>query len=174
MVSAFASLRLDLDLLTLRALRLRDADREDSLLKARLDLRGVDLLRKSDAVLEAPGTARSSPQRALALLLLDLARDRELVADDLDVHVVALDARKLRLEDVDVVLLFDVHERRPAGPLGQQRRRPAATDRLLEHPAHALRHLLELAERLPPIRRSRGPTLWKNLRHHVPPSSVCW
>src|SRR5256885_3172794 len=144
MVSALASLRLDLDLLTLRALRLRDADREDSLVEARLDLRGVDLLRKSDAVLEAPGTARSSPQCAPALLLLDLARDRELVADHLDVHVLALDPRNLRLEDVGVVLLLDVHQRRPAGSFGQQRRRPGPADCLLEHPAHALRHLLEL------------------------------
>jgi hypothetical protein len=79
-LSALASLRLDLDLLTLGALGLRNLDGEDALVEACLDLRGVDLFRKPDAVLEAPGAACPPPERALALLLLDLARDRELVA----------------------------------------------------------------------------------------------
>src|SRR3954471_23604147 len=96
-VSALASLRLDLDLLALRALGLRNAEGQHALVEARLDLRGVDLLRESHAILEAPDAACPPPEGALALLLLDLARDREVVARDLDVHVLALDPGKLRL-----------------------------------------------------------------------------
>src|SRR3954453_17450712 len=72
-VSALASLRLDLDLLPLRALGLRHADRQDALVEACLDLRRVDLFRKPDAVLEAPGAACPPPEGALVFLLLDLA-----------------------------------------------------------------------------------------------------
>src|SRR5436190_14047602 len=169
-VSALASLRLDLDLLALRALGLRNTDGQDALVEACLDLRGVDLLREPDAVLEAPGAACPPPEGALALLLLDLARDRELVAGDLDVHVLALDPRKLRLEDVGIVLLLDVHQGRPAGSLGDQRRlQTEPAKRLVEHPAHPLGHLLELAQRLPPLRLGSGTTLRKSLRHQLPP-----
>src|SRR5689334_9698324 len=169
-VSALASLRLDLDLLALCALGLRNADGQDALVEARLDLRGVDLLRESDAVLEAPGAACPPPEGALALLLLDLARDRELVARDLDIHVLALDPGKLRLEDVGIVLFLDVHQRRPAGSLGDQRRLQAEpAKRLVEHPAHPLGHLLELAQRLPSLRLGCGTTLRKSLRHQLPP-----
>jgi len=71
-VSALASLRLDLDLLALRALGLRNANGQDALVEARFDLRGVDLLRESDAVIEAPDAACLPPEGALALLLFDL------------------------------------------------------------------------------------------------------
>src|SRR3954451_13504385 len=169
-VSPLASLRLDLDLLALCALGLRNADGQDALVEAGLDLRSVDLLRESDAILEAPGASCPPAEGALALLLLDLAGDREVVARDLDVHVLALDPGKLRLEDVGIVLLLDVHQRRPAGSLGDQRRLQAEpAKRLVEHPAHPLGHLLELAQRLPPLRLGCGTTLRKSLRHQLPP-----
>src|SRR5438045_8280870 len=130
-LSALASLRLDLDLLTLGSLGLRNLDGKDALVEARLDLRGVDLLRKPDAVLKAPGAPCPPAEGARALLFLDLARDRKLVTDDLDVDVRALDARKLYLEGVGVVLLFDVLQWRPAGSLGDQRRRPVTAAELM-------------------------------------------
>src|SRR5436190_4647246 len=172
-LAALASLGLDLDLLALGALGLGNADREDALVQARVDLRGVDLVGEPDAVLEAPDPARAPAHCALALPLLDLAGDRELVADHLDVHVLALDARELRLQDVRVVLLLDVHERRPARRLCEERRRPAEpAERLVEHPAHALVDLLELAQRLPPLRCDRGPPFRESLRHRFPPSTA--
>jgi hypothetical protein len=39
------------------------------------------------------------------------------VADHLDVHVLARDARELSLDEIGVVLFFDVDERRPADRL---------------------------------------------------------
>ena len=97
--------------LALSALGLGHADRQDALIEVRLDLRGVDLVREPHAILEVPGPTCPSAQCTFTLALLDLSCDRQLVADELDVHVLALDPRELGLEDVGVVLLLDVHER---------------------------------------------------------------
>ena len=60
----------------------------------------VDLVGEPDAIVEAAGAPRLPAQSALVLAFLDLAGDRELVADELDVHVLALDPRQLGLDPV--------------------------------------------------------------------------
>src|SRR2546423_7147113 len=100
--------RLDLDASPLRALRLRDAHREHTVVQLGVDAFRVDLARKSDPKLEASDSARAPPDDAVALALFDLSADGQLAAGHLDVHVLALDPRHLGLDDIGVLSLLDV------------------------------------------------------------------
>src|SRR5206468_91794 len=152
----------DRDPPSLRPLRLGHAHDQHALVERRVDLLGVDLLGQRHPIVEATRPSRPPPDDPCALLLLQLTGDRQLVTDQLDVDVLSPDARQLGLEHVRVVLLFDIDRRRPAGGLLQQRRPTAeAAECLLEHPTHPLGYLLELLERLPPLRRAWAPTLRK-------------
>jgi hypothetical protein len=105
------SLPFDLDAPALRPLDLGNPHAEDAPVEVRLDLLGIDLLGQPHPVLEATDPSRSPAEDAFPLALLDLAGDRKLVPDHLDVYVLALDPGELRFDHVRVVLLLDVDRR---------------------------------------------------------------
>src|SRR5882724_10182881 len=78
--------RLDLDA-TAALLLLRDPHAEHPVVELCLDVLGLDLAREHHAVIESPDAPRATADDALALALLQLAGDRQLVSDELDVHV---------------------------------------------------------------------------------------
>src|SRR3979490_2222293 len=83
----------DLDAPSLRAPRFRHADGQDAIVELRFDLLGFDLLRQRNAIRELADATCLAADHALALTLLELAADQQLVADLLDLHVAALHAR---------------------------------------------------------------------------------
>src|SRR5581483_1918159 len=155
---------LDLDLPPLRPLGLRHAHRKHAVAERRLDLVALDVVGQCDAVVETAGAPGLTTQHAATLALLDLAADRQLVADELHVDVVALHARQVGLDDVGVVGLLDVDEGRPAQPVG---RRETAAERLVEQPPHPVGHLVEVAKRIPPLRGRPGSANLGKQRHRA-------
>src|SRR5439155_6107938 len=151
--------RLDLDASPLRTLRLGDAHREHTVVELGVDAFRLDLARKHHPKLEPADPASAPADDPFAFALLDLARDRQLVAGHLDVHVVALHPRHLALDDISVLQLFDVNRRDPPARLAEH-----ASEGLIEHPPHAFIQLAELAQRAPAL--GSGPVaFWQKLRH---------
>src|SRR6266446_8202006 len=106
--------RFDLDASPLRTRRLGDANREHTVVELRVDAFRVDFAWEHDPELELADPARTPADDAFALALLDLAADRQLVAGNLDVHVLAVDPGHLGLDDVGVLELLDVDRRDPS------------------------------------------------------------
>src|SRR5690348_10657749 len=102
--------RRDLDSTPLRPLRLRNADSQNAIVELGLHLLVIDAFRQHDAVGKPADAARLAAHDSLPFLLLDLAADHELIADLLDVDILALDTRNLHLEHIRIVLLLDVDE----------------------------------------------------------------
>jgi hypothetical protein len=118
---------------------------QDAVGQRRLDLLGLNLVRgELVPVVEAAGSPRAPAEYPGALALLDLAADRDLVAGELDVHVFALDARKLGLDHVRVVFLLNVDERPPASRI-TERGLVEAAKRLVEYPPHTVARPLKPA-----------------------------
>src|SRR5712691_10335378 len=116
---AHSPLGLDFYLPALCALGLRHANSEDTVHELGIDLLHVHLIGERDAVLEAARAASLPPEHPLPLALLHLARDHELIPDQLDVDVLLLDAGEFRLDHIRIVSLLDVNERRPTALLRQ-------------------------------------------------------
>src|SRR5439155_10770234 len=95
--------RFDLDASPLRTRRLGDANREHTVVELRVDAFRVDFAWEHYPELELADPARTPADDAFALALLDLAADRQLVAANLDVHVLAVDPGHLGLDDVGVL-----------------------------------------------------------------------
>src|SRR5690606_25784226 len=130
------------------ALGLRQADREDAVVEAGLDLVLLDAARQGQLVAEPTDGPLTAAQHADPLLLLALAPHRQAPAGDLDVEVVALDAGHLELHAVRVARLLPVVHRRDGGR-GQVRpreRRPRV------QPAQELTvQAVDLLERVPAL-----------------------
>src|SRR5690606_31954047 len=101
----------DLDAPRPLALGLRQADREDAVVEAGLDLVLLDAARQGQLVAEPTDGPLTATQHADPLLLLALAPHRQAPAGDLDVEVVPLDAGHLELDQVRVVGLLHVGHR---------------------------------------------------------------
>src|SRR5437660_4736876 len=90
-----AGFALDLDLAPLHFLGLRNAKHQHTVVEVRVDVLGVDALGQRDAELEPPDAARAPAE--LPFALFDFPGHPQLVAVELDVDVLSLDAGQLRL-----------------------------------------------------------------------------
>jgi hypothetical protein len=82
--------------------------RQHAVVQLGADVAGVDVARQGHREVEAADPAGAPVQDALALLLLDVAGDRQPAVVELDVDVLARHAGQVELDGVGVVGLLDV------------------------------------------------------------------
>src|SRR6201987_5038050 len=114
----------DLDLLRLGFLALRNDQRQDAILVIGLDGLGVHGVGKREAAAEGAISALDAQIVFLIHLLLESAftANRKDVVLDADVQIPGLNVRKVRLDDELVLCLVDVDSGRPGGQVGLVRR----------------------------------------------------